>query len=484
MSLGSVLELTNDMDHNAAFIQHRFSDTEDFSTKKLRVHNQTCLILYLNTLVKTELIHSGIIEPLVIENPGNANDIVSSAAVHRTSDLAIIVDALLAGFCILLSDNDSTATLINVAETLSRSIEEPKEEQTVIGPHEGFVESVNTNIYLIRKRLQSTKLKVQYQQIGKLTNTNVAMLYMDELINPDIVAECAARIAAFETDHLYSIENIEEWIEEHPLSPFAQSLKTERPDRVISYLMEGKLCIIVDGSPNVLVVPISFFSFYQSPDDYSSRWVAGTFYRLIRLISFIFAITLPAIYIAIVSFHSEILPLGIFYSIKVSLTYVPFPPILEALVMQITLEILKEASIRLPSPISQTIGIVGGLVIGTAVVEAHLISNTMIVVIGLTAIASFVTPLSEFGTSLRILGFPMMIAASLFGFFGIVLMLMIIVMHLCKLETFGEPYFYPFTNFRPKRLQYAFLRLPEWKRHIKPGFKGGQMSFFKRWKKS
>ncbi|MGO4374695.1 spore germination protein, partial [Paenibacillus sp. MCAF20] len=251
----------------------------------------------------------------------------------------------------------------------------------------------------------------------------------------------------------------------------------------ISYLMEGKLCIIVDGSPNVLVVPINFFSFYQSPDDFSSRWVSGTFFRLIRLLSFIFAITLPAIYIAIVSFHAEVLPLGIFYSIKVSLTYVPFPPILEALVMQITLEILKEASIRLPSPISQTIGIVGGLVIGTAVVEAHLISNTMIVVIGLTAIASFVTPLSEFGTSLRILGFPMIIAASLFGFFGIVLMLMVIVMHLCKLETFGEPYFYPFTNYRPKRIRDALLRLPEWKRHSKPGFEGGHMSFFKRWKK-
>ncbi|MGO4538249.1 spore germination protein [Paenibacillus sp. 2TAB19] len=483
MSSG-VNELTNDIDRNAALIQHQFTDTEDLSTKKMLVHNQICLILYLNTLVKTDLIHTGLIEPLVVNNLDLDDDTVSSAVVNRTTDLALIVDALLDGSCILLSDNDPKATLICVAENLSRSIEEPKEEQTVIGPHEGFIESVDTNIYLIRKRLRSTKLKVKYQQIGKITSSNIAMLYMDGLINPDIVAECTQRLAAFETDHLYSIENIEEWIEEHPLSPFAQSLKTERPDRVISYLMEGKLCIIVDGSPNVLVVPINFFSFYQSPDDFSSRWVSGTFFRLIRLLSFIFAITLPAIYIAIVSFHAEVLPLGIFYSIKVSLTYVPFPPILEALVMQITLEILKEASIRLPSPISQTIGIVGGLVIGTAVVEAHLVSNTMIVVIGLTAIASFVTPLSEFGTSLRILGFPMIIAASLFGFFGIVLMLMVIVMHLCKLETFGEPYFYPFTNYRPKRIRDSLLRLPEWKRHSKPGFESGHMSFFKRWKKS
>lgn len=477
-------ELSSDIHQNAALIQHHFSDIEDLSTKKILIHDKLCLILYLHTLVRRELIQTFIIEPLIVENPENVNAFVSSAAFTRTSNISVIVNALLDGSCILLSDNDPTACLFSVAETLARSIQEPNVEQTVIGPHEGFVESLDTNVYLIRKRLKSTKLKVKFKNIGTITNTNVAMLYMDELINPDIVAECAKRLAAFETDHLSSVENIAEWIEEHPLSPFAQSVQTERPDRVISYLMEGKLCIIVDGSPNVLVVPISFFSFYQSPDDYTSRWVAGTFYRLIRLISFVFAISLPAIYIAIVSFHSEILPLGIFYSIKVSLTYVPFSPILEALVMQITLEILKEASIRLPSPISQTIGIVGGLVIGTAVVEAHLISNTMIVVIGLTAIASFVTPLSEFGTSLRILGFPMMIAASLFGFVGIIFMLMVIVMHLCKLETFGEPYFYPFTKFRPRPLQDALLRLPEWKRHIKPGFLDGQMSFFKRWKKS
>jgi spore germination protein KA len=249
--------------------------------------------------------------------------------------------------------------------------------------------------------------------------------------------------------------------------------------------LEGKINILVDGNPTVLVIPIKFFSFYQSPDDYNSRWITGSFFRFIRMISFILAISLPAIYIAIVSFHSEVLPPGILYSVKVSLTYVPFPPIVEALAMQIILELLKEASIRLPSPIAQTIGIVGGLVIGTAVVEAHLVSHTMIVVIGLTAIASFAAPLSEFGTSLRILGFPTMLAASLFGFFGISVMMMVIFIHLCKIETLGVPYFAPFGPFHGKdSMKDIFLRLPVWKTEQNAQKNGSRkQSFTLRWKR-
>ena len=360
------------------------------------------------------------------------------------------------------------AISLSVVEITSRSIEEPDNERSITSSHDGFVENLGTNIFQLRKRVKSPQLKVKFFTLGKLTNTKVSMVFIENLANKKIIEEVERRISSIEVDQLLSFGDLEDYIEDNPYSPFPQMLTTERPDRGAAYLTEGKILLIVDGSPRILIVPITFFAFYQSPDDYNSRWLVGTFFRLIRFFSFIISISLPAIYIAVVSFHSEVLPIGILYSIRVSLENVPFPPYIEAFAMQIILELLKEASIRLPSPIAQTIGIVGGLVIGTAVVEASFVSNTMIVVIGLTAIASFVAPVNEMGTSARLLGFPVMIAASLFGFFGIVLVLMLIFMHVCKLETFGTPYFAPLAPFKIEDIKDSIVRLPFWKLNTRP----------------
>ncbi|BFT69455.1 spore germination protein [Paenibacillus sp. P36] len=469
-------------------IQEYFSCTDDLKIQKFVFNSQTYSLLYLEDLVKTELIQSNVIKPLLESNIGDIEQIFTLIDLKKSSDILQIGKYILDGFCVIVIEDEVEAIMMSVAQTQSRSIQEPKDEQIIKGSHEGFIENISTNIYLLRNRIKSPKLRVRYFTLGNVTNTKVAMVYMENRADPIIVEECEKRISAIDLDYIYSVGNIDEMIEEHPLSPFPQSMQTERPDRAVSYLMEGKINIIVDGMPSVLVLPVTFFSFFQSPDDYNGRWILGSFFRIIRFISFILAISLPAIYIAIVSYHSEVLPIGILYSIQVSLVYVPLPPILEALVMQILLELLKEAAIRLPSPIAQTIGIVGGLVIGTAVVEAHLVSNTMIVVIGLTAIASFATPLNEFGTSLRILGFPTMLAAALFGLFGISIMMMVIFIHLCKIETLGVPYFAPFGPFHGKQgLNDIFLRLPIWK-----GNKDSQSSesgatnksYFRRWKRT
>ncbi|MDQ0897903.1 spore germination protein [Paenibacillus sp. V4I7] len=479
---------SGDIELKIAQIGEHLSHTEDLKIHKLVFNNQSCALLYVESLVKAEFIQSNIIKPLLETNSGVVEQIVTSTEVTKSSDVLQIGKLLMNGFCMMVIENDSAAIMMLAALSQGRSIEEPKGEQIIQGSHEGFIESLSTNIYLLRNRIKSPKLKVKYFTLGNVTNTKVAMIYMDNIAAPTIVEECEKRIKTIDLDYLYSVGNINEMIEEHPFSPFPQSIQTERPDRAVSYLMEGKINILVDGSPSVLVLPITFFAFYQSPDDYNNRWTTGSFFRLIRLISFILAISLPAIYIATVSYNSEVLPIGILYSVKVSLTYVPLPPILEAIVMQIILELLKEAAIRLPSPIAQTIGIVGGLVIGTAVVEAHLVSHTMIVVIGLTAIASFVTPLNELGTSLRILGFPTMLAASLFGFFGISIVMMIIFIHLCKIETLGIPYFEPFGPYYGKEgVKDIFLRLPIWRfnkvpQNAEPGH--SKQSFFVRWKRS
>lgn len=461
-------QLSDDFEKNIKMVEEHFCHTEDLMKKELLFSKQKCVILFLDPLVKKELLQSSIIEPLLEGEIDGIEQIVHAAEVKKTTLISEVGKQLLDGFCVILLEDDSQAYTASVGGIEGRSIEEPNNERSIKSSHDGFVEEFSSNLQLLRKRMKSPYLKVKYFTIGNLTHTKVGMVYLENLANKELVDEVERRITSNEIDQLYSTGDLEELIEDHPFSPFPQNLATERPDRAVSYLADGKIIIIVDGSPRVLVVPITFFAFYQAPDDYNSRWLVGSFFRIIRIFSFIVAISLPAIYIAIVSYHSEVLPIGILYSIRTSLEYVPFPPFVEALTMQIILELLKEASIRLPSPIAQTIGIVGGLVIGTAIVDAHIVSNMMIVVIGFTAIASFVAPINEMGTSARLLGFPTMIAATLFGFFGIVFVLMLLFMHLSKLDSFGTPYFSPFAPLKKEELKDSFIRLPLWKLNTRP----------------
>ncbi|MEH6991396.1 spore germination protein [Neobacillus drentensis] len=461
-------QFCEDMEKNIRMVEDHFCQTEDLMKKELLFNNQKCVVLYLDALVKKELLQSSIIEPILERQSDDIKNTIHAAEIKTTSRILEVGKQLLDGYCVILLEDHPQAYAASVGGIEGRALQEPNNERSIKSSHDGFVEDFSSNLHLLRKRIKSPQLKVKYFTLGNLTSTKVGMVYLENLANKELILEVERRLSSIEMDQLYSTGEVEELIEDNPFSPFPQILATERPDRAVSYITEGKITIVVDGNPRVLVVPITFFALYQSPDDYNSRWLVGSFFRITRLFSFIIAISLPAIYIAIVSFHSEVLPIGILYSIRVSLEYVPFPPLVEALTMQFILELLKEASIRLPSPIAQTIGIVGGLVIGTAVVDAHIVSNMMIVVIGCTAIASFVAPINEMGTSARLLGFPTMIAASLFGFFGIVFVLMMIFMHLSKLDSFGTPYFSPLSPFKKEDLKDSLIRLPLWKLNTRP----------------
>jgi spore germination protein KA len=460
--------LTNNLKNNIELIQEYLCHTEDLIVKIIHKNAQIFAILFIESMIKIEALQSFIIEPILRETKDETGNIVKSYEIKNSTNISELGNSLLDGFCLILEENCSNGILAAASDDKERAIQEPANEQNINGAHDGFVESINTNIQLLRKRIRTPELKIKYFTIGKITNTKVAMVYIDSIVNQKLVDVIEERISCLELDSLRSTGQLEELIEDSTFSPFPQVLNTERPDRAASYLLDGKINLLVDGNPTVSIVPITFFAFYQAPDDYNHRWLIGSFFRIVRVFSFIVAISLPAIYIAIVSFHSEVLPIGLLYSIRVSLEFVPFLPLVEAFAMQIILELLKEAAIRLPSPIAQTIGIVGGLVIGTAVVEAHLVSNTMIVVIGFTAIASFVAPVSEMGTSMRLLGFPTMIMASILGFFGITLTLMLIFMHMCKLKSFGMPYFSPMAPFRKEDIKDTFFRLPAWKQNTRP----------------
>jgi spore germination protein KA len=452
-------KISNILTENVEAVKNFFCETEDLKVREMPFLNVDCKLIYIDALVDKKLIEKNIIEPLLdCKNESVPESVIKNAEYRRTTDLEDIVKSLLEGSCALFADGEHSALLMPVAASEDRAVQEPENEHIIRGAHDGFTENINKNIFLIRRRVKNPSLRIKNTTIGSKTNTKASILYIDELVDRGSLDVLLRRIDDVDVQELQSPGELEELIEDNSYSLFPQMLSTERPDRAVSYLLEGKSVVIVDGAPHVLISPISFFSFYQSPDDYNNRWLIGSFFRIIRIFSFLMAISLPAIYIAVISFHSEILPLGILYAIRIQIEYIPLPPFFEAVAMQIILELLKEAAIRLPSPIAQTIGIVGGLVIGTAVVEAGFVSNTMIVVIALTAIASFVAPVNQMGTGARLMGFPIMVAATFFGFLGIVLALTTLLIHLCRLESFGKPYLEPIAPLHIKGLKDSIIK--------------------------
>src|SRR5699024_8731866 len=276
--------------------------------------------------------------------------------------------------------------LLNNPQSTHRSPDEPENEKAIRGSHKGFIEDLDSNVNFVRSRIQSPQLTVKYITKGTEENIKIAILYMNDIANEDTVAQVKERIGAISTDMVFSPGYLEEMIEEKPFSPFQQLLLTERPDRVDANLIEGRVAIMTEGASDALIVPVSFFTFFQSPDDYNNKYLAGSFFRILRLFSFLGALTLPAIYIAVVGFHFVTIPHKMVGLVKGSIESIPFTPLSEALVMTMTIELIREAGIRLPSPIGQTIGIVGGLIIGESVVNAGIISHIMVIVIALTAI--------------------------------------------------------------------------------------------------
>ncbi|MEK3726927.1 MULTISPECIES: spore germination protein [unclassified Lysinibacillus] len=360
---------------------------------------------------------------------------------------------------VILPERGEMLTL-SIINEVRRNLEEPINEHILRGSHEGLIERADTNLALIRKRVNNPALVVKSFSIGHQTKTKAYYLYMDGVIQPETLQEVEKRIAAIQIDYFYSIGQLSDALEDSVLSPFPQLLNTEHPDRVVANLVEGKVVVMTNISPSALIGPVTFFSFYQTPDDYNGRVVVGSFYKIVRLLSFITAVFLPAFYIAVVSFHFEVLPLELSNQVKNDVNEIPYRPLIEALILEIIMELIRESSIRLPQSVGQTIGIVGGLVIGDAIVNAGLVSNLMVIVVALTAISSYVVPSVELNSTIRMLRFPFMVLASLFGFLGIVIGVVILLIHLISLTSIKQPYFSPIVPFQPKAVYKIFLRWP------------------------
>ncbi|WP_241154403.1 spore germination protein [Staphylospora marina] len=442
--------------------------TSDLQKRRIRFNNRNGILIYLDSLVDKDRLQREILKPISEKMHGPLEEVVTSSQLKEDYTVESVVISLLQGYCAIFLEGSPRAMLVNTLYVAHRSPDEPMNEGVVRGAHDGFVENLEINLNLIRVRIESPQLTVKYVELGRVTKTRFAIVYMNDLADPGVVNEVEKRMKAISSDAVISPGFLSEFMEDNPWSPFPQQLYTERPDRTVAHLMEGRVAVLAEGDPTAIIVPVTLFAFYQTPDDFHTRWFVGSFVRLIRLASFLIAFNLPALYISVVGFHPEILPTELIYTVKASVERVPFPPIVEALLMELTIELIREAGIRLPSRVGQTIGIVGGLVIGDAVVQTGLVSLPMIIVVATTSISSFVVPANEMSTAIRTLRFPLMFAAALFGFVGVALGLIIILAHLAKLESFGTPYFAPVAPLKVRDLKDTFIRFPVWLMNRRP----------------
>lgn len=363
--------------------------------------------------------------------------------VHTANDIDSCIQAILEGNCILFILNEDAAIVFDAAKTTRREISEPKTETTVRGPHEGLTEDYKLNVALIRKRLKNPNLIFEAFVIGTNTRTNVVIAYVQDLTPTELVATFRNRIQAIETDSVIDSSYVEEWIQDKILTPFPTLLSTERPDVVSSHLLEGRVAVLVDGSPFALIGPITFFQFFTAPEDYYQRADIATLLRWLRALAFLMAIFVPSVFIAIVLYHHELLPNPLLINIAAQREGVPFPAFLEAILMLTTFEVLREAGLRMPRIAGQAISIVGALVLGEAAVQAGLVTAAMVIVVAVTAISNFVSPSYSFGIAQRLLQFGYVALAGFMGLYGIMCGVLFTVVHLVSLKSFGVPYLAP-----------------------------------------
>jgi len=372
-----------------------------------------------------------------------AENLLAANEIQRVRDIDAAIREVLNGLTALFVDGAPECILVETRGYESRSITEPLNEQVVYGPQEAFVEQLRTNITLIRKIIRSKDLITEIRPIGKGGQISCAMLYVDGIVNPRVVREMKRRLDNINVNITIGTGIVNQLIEERPFSLFPQSLSTERPDRTAAFLMDGQIALILEGSPQAIIVPITFFHLFHTSDDSTLRWQYGNFQRYVRLIACFFAIFLPGLYLALTLYHSEMIPAELMSSLHQARENVPFPAVIEVLLMELSFEIIREAGVRVPGLVGQTLGIIGAIVLGQAAVEAGLVSPVLIIIVAITGLGNFAIPDYRLSYAIRISRFIFIVLGTIAGFYGISAGMYVMFGFACSLKSFGVPYFSP-----------------------------------------
>ena len=433
------------------------------------------VIIYIDGLVDKNIINRDILNPLMIQIPGsitlNSDTPSFLCSNYITADCTFIKDNIgevskniKNGTTLLMLENIEDYVIIDTTGGALRAVSDPLNETTLRGSRGGFVENLEVNISLLRRNIKDSNLSIEKLVVGRRSQTDLALVYIKDLVNIEALDELRERINALDVDSITGTGQLQEFLDENPYSIFPMCLATERPDRVTPSIMEGRIAIILNGSPFVLTLPSVFVEFFHTVEDYNEKTIFTNFIRLLRFLSVLLVITLPSIYLTLIKYNGELIPVEFVVPVVQSRIGISLSPFMEILILEILMELLREGGLRLPSKIASTLSIVGGIIIGNAAVQSNMVSPTTLLVIGITIIGSFAVPSVDMSISIRILRFPMLFLANSMGIMGIATGYTLLIIHLSSLENFGVSYM----EFNKNDLKDTFFRSPLWKMNVRP----------------
>ncbi|MFB7121585.1 spore germination protein [Bacillus tropicus] len=455
--------LNTDLSNNISKLKKILGNSNDIVVRNIKLHTeslQKIAIVYIDGISKEDIIDKHIMEPLLKYNFQcdkstlsssmiiDLEQIITASHLKRGVSWNDVISAILSGDTTVFLDGYQQALIVSTKEPQARNITEPTTQTVIRGPKDSFTENFRTNTGLIRSRIQNPNLQLETIKVGEITQTDIGLMYIRGLADPSILKEIKNRLQQITIDGILESSYIEEFIRDNQFTPFPTILNTERPDAVTANLLEGRIAIIVHGTPYVLIGPATFIQFFQSPEDYYQHQYISSFLRMLRFGTFIVSFLVPSLYIAVVSHHQGLIPTVLLVSLAAQREGVPFPQIVEALIMELTFEVLREAGIRMPRAVGQALSIVGALILGQAAVQAGFVSAAIVIIVSITGISSFALPNYNVGIVSRLLRFLMLIAGAFIGLYGIVLALLVIILHMCSLRSFGVPYLAPLAPFR------------------------------------
>lgn len=433
-------------------------------------------VIHIEGMVALDTLNNNILKPVLSYEPSEdtqgipflqllADWRIDASELRLTENLNELLNALLYGNTLLLLEGEAQALIIGTQGWETRAVSEPGTEKSVLGPREGFGESLITNLSLIRRRVKSTDLKFSFLEIGKTTNTTVCLCYVEGIVSEKVLKDVKSRLQGLNIEAVLDSGQLQEMIRDAPLSPFETVGNTERPDAVAGKILEGRVAVLVDGSPFALTVPFLFVEYFQTGEDYYSNYLFASFNRAMRFLSEFLAISIPAIYISLVTYNQEMIPTPLMLSIAAARQSVPLPTVAECFVMLIVFEILREAGTRIPTSIGQAVSIVGALVLGQAAVDARVVSAPMVIVVGFTGITALLNvKMKAASITAR---FLLLVLSSVLGIYGYLFGLIAITTHLMSMKSYGVSYMLTVGSFKPSDVRDTIFRAPWWESRLR-----------------